>query len=47
MVRTYPGADVPSDHNLLLAKFKIRLKKIKQPTRKIKLNLDTLTDKKI
>lgn len=26
--KTYPGADIPSDHNLLLARTKLRLKKI-------------------
>ena len=26
--KTYPGADIPSDHNLLLARTNLRLKKI-------------------
>ena len=30
--RSYPGADVDSDHNLVAAKFKIRLKKIRSRT---------------
>lgn len=30
-VKTYPGADVPSDHNLLLANLCIKLKKINRP----------------
>jgi len=35
--KTYPGADIPSDHNLLLARTKLRLKKIlkKMPPRGI------------
>ncbi|XP_055378335.1 craniofacial development protein 2-like [Condylostylus longicornis] len=42
-VSTYPGADVPSDHNLLLAKFKIKLTVTRpQQPRKKQLDLDKL-----
>ncbi|KAL4089094.1 hypothetical protein QTP88_024166 [Uroleucon formosanum] len=46
-VKTYPWADVNSDHNLLLGKLKVRLRRIKQPTMKNKLNLEILTDGKV
>lgn len=38
-VKTYPGADVPSDHNLLLGTLKIKLKKLRQ--RKISPRIDS------
>ncbi|XP_055385230.1 craniofacial development protein 2-like [Condylostylus longicornis] len=41
-VSTYPGADVPSDHNLLLAKIKIKLASIRRSQRSFKLDLDKL-----
>lgn len=43
-VKTFPGADVPSDHVLLVARFKLRLKKVerKQPSKK--LNVDYIRD---
>lgn len=37
--KTYPGADIPSDHNLLLARTKLRLKKIVR--KKTSKNVDT------
>lgn len=30
-VKTYPGADVPSDHDLLLAEVQLKLKRMKIP----------------
>ena len=43
--RTYPGADVGSDHDLVLLNFRIRLKKTKKPkTTRMKFNLDRLKD---
>ena len=43
--RTFPGADVGSDHDLVLLNFRVRLKKIKKPqTIRMKFNLDRLKD---
>ncbi|XP_030746820.1 uncharacterized protein LOC115875493 [Sitophilus oryzae] len=35
--KTYPGADIPTDHNLLLARIRLRLKKIvkKRPSKRL------------
>ncbi|XP_037932530.1 craniofacial development protein 2-like [Teleopsis dalmanni] len=41
-VTTYPGADVPSDHNLLMAKICIRLASNRRKKPKLKLNLEKL-----
>lgn len=41
-VKTYPGADVPSDHNLLMAKVQVRLKKVKKPNKKKNVPMDAL-----
>ena len=46
--RTYPGADVGSDHDLVLLNFKIRLKKKNQPNQpRIRFDLDKLKDPEI
>ena len=43
--RSFPGADIGSDHELVLMSFRLRLKKIKKlgPTR-IKFDLEKLRD---
>lgn len=41
-VCTHPGADIDSDHNLLVAKMKVELKKIKSSHRNEKWNLHSL-----
>jgi len=38
----YPGADADSDHNLVAMKVKLKLKRIKKPTRRLKWKLDAL-----
>ncbi|XP_055387971.1 craniofacial development protein 2-like [Condylostylus longicornis] len=43
-VRTCPGADVSSNHNLLLSKIKIKLSKSQSQHRPKRLNLDKLED---
>ena len=46
--RTYPGADVGSDHDMVLMNFKVRLKKTKMSKNtRLKFNLDRLKDRKI
>ncbi|XP_068206279.1 craniofacial development protein 2-like [Palaemon carinicauda] len=43
--RTFPGADVGSDHDLVFVNFKLRLKTIKKPKNtRMKFNLDRLRD---
>ena len=43
--RTFPGADVGSDHDLVIMNFKTRLKKAKAPKyTRVKYNLDKLKD---
>ena len=43
--RTFPGADIGSDHDLVLMNFRVRLKKrIKKGNIRIKFNLDRLKD---
>ena len=43
--RTYPGADIGSDHDLVLLILKVKLKKNQQPANpRIKFNLDKLKD---
>ena len=43
--RTFPGADVGSDHDLVLMNFRVRLKKINKPKNiRVKFNLDRLKD---
>lgn len=41
--KTYPGADGDSDHQLLMAEWKLRLKKTKQIGHSIKFNLEENT----
>lgn len=41
-VKAYPGADIGSDHNLLCAKFRLRLKKLTPRSRGPKFNLNRL-----
>ncbi|XP_068224983.1 craniofacial development protein 2-like [Palaemon carinicauda] len=46
--RTFPGADVGSDHDLVFVNFKLRLKTIKKPKNtRMKFNLDRLRDPNI
>uniref|UniRef100_A0A8D8L8K4 Craniofacial development protein 2 n=1 Tax=Cacopsylla melanoneura TaxID=428564 RepID=A0A8D8L8K4_9HEMI len=40
--KTLPGADVPSDHVLLLCEFKLRLKKVKTTNKSKKICVDTI-----
>ena len=40
--KTRPGADCDSDHQLLIAKFKLKLKKTKKPTRPASYNLNQI-----
>lgn len=46
-VKTYPGADVPSDHNLLMARVRIRLASNKIKRTRNQLNLANLDNTKI
>ena len=41
-VQTYPGADIMSDHNLLIAKMKFKLKKVKKGSSKDQYDLNML-----
>ena len=38
----FPGADVDSDHNLVTMKVRLTLKRLKQPARQLKWNLEAL-----
>ena len=43
--RSFPGADVGSDHDLVILNFRVKLKKIKKPMgTRLKFNLDKLKD---
>lgn len=43
--RTFPGADVGSDHDLVIMNFRVRLKKISKPKKiRLKFNLEQLKD---
>ena len=46
-VKTYPGADVDSDHNLLVMENRITLRRVKYKQRKKKWNLESLKQKEI
>uniref|UniRef100_A0A8D8WPG5 Craniofacial development protein 2 n=1 Tax=Cacopsylla melanoneura TaxID=428564 RepID=A0A8D8WPG5_9HEMI len=46
-VKTYPGADVSSDHNPVVAVIKLKLKKVARKTQKNHLDLSKLKDKNI
>ena len=43
-VNTYPGADITSDHNPVVMKLKIKLKKVQTKKRQGQLNLDMLKE---
>ena len=40
--KTRPGADCGSDHELLIAKFRLKLKKVEKPTRPFKYDLNQI-----
>ena len=44
---TYPGADINSDHNPVVMKLKIKLKKVQTKKRQGQLNLDMLKEENI
>lgn len=45
--RSFPGADIGSDHNLLMMTMKLKIKKVRrQPNCRIKYNLQQLKDTK-
>ncbi|KAI5751342.1 hypothetical protein M8J77_006574 [Diaphorina citri] len=46
-VKTYPGADISSDHNPLIAIIKVKLKKVPRKTQKKQMDLSKLKDKDI
>ncbi|KAF7245142.1 Craniofacial development protein 2 [Varanus komodoensis] len=43
-VKTRPGADCGSDHELLVAKFRLKLKKVGESTRPLRYNLNHIPD---
>ena len=48
ITQTFPGADVGSDHDLVIMNFKVRRKKINKPKNiRLKFNLDRLKDPNI
>ena len=40
--KTRPGADCGSDHELLIAKFRLKLKKVEKPTRPFRYDLNQI-----
>ncbi|XP_072389332.1 uncharacterized protein [Diabrotica undecimpunctata] len=46
-VKTYPGADIGSDHNPVVAQFRIKLKRVKTPKPKQVIDINRLNDKTI
>ncbi|MEW8547079.1 MAG: hypothetical protein AB2693_26490, partial [Candidatus Thiodiazotropha sp.] len=43
--RSFPGADIESDHDLVMMTFRVRLKKARKPTQpRLKFNLEKLRD---
>ena len=40
--KTRPGADCDSDHELLIAKFRLKLKKVGKPTRPFRYDLNQI-----
>lgn len=46
-VKAYPGADIKSDHNPVVATFRMRFKKLKKKTLPPKINTDLLRDQTI
>ena len=46
--RSFPGADIGSDHDLLMTTFHIRLKKVSEPKHtRLKFDLEKLKDPKV
>ena len=46
--RSFPGADIGSDHDLVMMNFRLRLKKIhKQSHTRVKFDLEKLKDPKV
>ena len=43
LAKTRPGADCGSDHELLIAKFRLKLKKLGKPTRPFRYDLNQIT----
>ena len=43
-VKTRPGADCDSDHELLIAKFRLKLKKVGETTRPFRNDLNPIPD---
>ena len=44
LYKTRPGADCGSDHELLIAKFKLKLKKVGKTTRPFRYDLNQIPD---
>ena len=42
MAKTRPGADCGSDHELLIAKFRLKLKKVRKTTRPFRYDLNQI-----
>ena len=42
VAKTRPGADYGSDHELLIAKFRLKLKKVEKPTRPFRYDLNQI-----
>ena len=42
LARTRPGADCGSDHELLMAKFRLKLKKVGKTTRRFRYDLNRI-----
>ena len=42
--KTRPGADCVSDHELLIAKFRLKLKKVRKTTRSFRYDLNQITN---
>ena len=42
--KTRPGADCGSDHELLIAKFRLKLKKVRKTTRPFRYDLNQIPD---
>ena len=43
LAKTRPGADCGSDHKLLIAKFRLKLKKVGKTTRPFRYDLNQIT----